>query len=220
MPTIPYPNVPMVSGVPILNRLRTSSSSSPVLSILNSAFWTAVDANAQWGIYDEFGNSIVDNGLSGAAGIVLAALGTQPILSTVGIEYGKETKVSDFPVEQGGFASYNKIELPAEPMVTLSYDGSEDRRAALLNALDFACKSTDLYSVVTPEVKYINYSITRYSYSRYASRGATLLIINVWLKEIRQVTAQFVSTSNAKNSNAEPTQNNGIVQPENAPGEF
>jgi len=220
MPTIPFPRVPMVAGVPIIPRNSLSTVSNPVVSLLTGAIWQAVQTDGQWGIFDSDGKSLVDTGLSGASGIVLSSLGMQPILSTVGVQYGKETRVSDFPVEQGSFASYNKVETPAEPTVTMSFDGSEDKRANFLNVLDAACKSTALYSVVTPEVKYIGYTITRYSYQRYASHGATLLIVDIALREIRQVSAKFTSTENAKSDNAKPAASNGIVQPVSASGGF
>ena len=220
MPTIIYPNVPMVSGVPVINRTTVAPAVTPVLTILSSALWQAIDTNPQWGIYDSNGKPLTDTGLSGASGVVLSAMGLQPILSTVGVDYSKEVRISDFPIEQGSFASYNKVELPAEPLVTMSYDGSIEKRTAFLNALDTATKSTGLYSVVTPEVKYINYSISRYSYSRYANKGLTLIIVNIWLKEIRQVTPQFASTKNAKSDNAKSAQNNGIVQTKTVSGGF
>jgi hypothetical protein len=40
-------------------------------------------------------------------------------------------------------------------------------------------------------INYVNYSIERYRYARRASAGATLLIVEVSLKEIRQVTASY-----------------------------
>jgi hypothetical protein len=220
MPTIPFPSVPLVAGVPTVVRSATSTISNPTLSLISGAIWQAVQTESQWGIFDSNGNALVDTGLSGASGIILSSIGMQPILSTVGVQYGKETRVSDFPIEQGSFATYNKVELPAEPTVTLSFDGTEDKRANFLNVLDAACKSTGLYSVVTPEVKYINYTITRYSYQRYASHGATLLIVDIALKEVRQVTPKFTSTQNAKSDNAKPSSNNGIVQPVAASGSF
>ncbi len=48
-----------------------------------------------------------------------------------------------------------------------------------------------MYSVVTPEVTYINYSIERYDYSRKHDAGVTLLELSISLKEIREVSAQF-----------------------------
>ena len=48
---------------------------------------------------------------------------------------------------------------------------------------------------MTPEVTYKNYSIERYDYQRRNSRGATLLIVEIALKEIRQVSAQYAQSN-------------------------
>ena len=98
---------------------------------------------------------------------------------------------SDFPLERGGFAAYNKVEMPASPLVTLCMGGSESDRKKFLDAIDAACLSTDLFDVVTPEVAYVGYAIERYNYRRSSSRGATLLMVEIALREIREVSAQF-----------------------------
>ena len=148
-------------------------------------------------------------------GSALGALGLTTTTSTNSIEYDKAMRVSDFPVERGGFASYNKIEMPATPVVSLCYDGNESARTSLLNAIDKAVKSTDLYSVVTPEVTYIGYTIERYNYQRRAERGTTLLIVELFLKEVRQVSAQYTTATIVapQNPDETPSVTNGLTQP-------
>jgi hypothetical protein len=137
------------------------------------------------------------------------------VLSTFSFDYIREAKVSDFPIELGSFAAYNKVQNPANPMVTLILDGTENDRTTFLTAMESAVASTDLYSVVTPEVVYVNYSIERFSYSRKASKGATLLYVEVSLKEIRQITAAFAQVSPIS-SPADPAattqESNGLTQ--------
>jgi hypothetical protein len=149
-----------------------------------------------WGIYDTDGNPLAD----------------EKLLSTGAVEYSKETKISDFPLERGGFASYNKVETPANPRVTLYFTGSENERTEFLNTLDEAVKSTDLYSVVTPEMTYIEYSIEKYDYQRTHSKGANLLIVDLALREIRQVEAQYTKASQVKDVGAVPPVDSGKVQ--------
>jgi hypothetical protein len=138
------------------------------------------------------------------------------LLSTGSVDYAKETRVSDFPLERGGFAAYNKVELPATPIVTLRYTGNENNRKEFLAQIEAACKSTELYNVVTPEVTYLNYSIERFDYERRAARGTTLLEVWIYLKEIRQVSAAFTESSRIVDPvdlGATPTVDNGKVQP-------
>jgi hypothetical protein len=181
----------------------------------------ALQQTPRWGIFDAAGNQLgVDSSSINPILSVLASQlsgSTAPVLSTFGVDYVKEMRVSDFPVEPGSFASYNKVETPANPLVTLTLAGSEDDRTNFLNAIDAACTSTNLYNVVTPEVQYVGYTIERYTYSRRASRGATLLIVEVSLKEIRQVSAAFTTVTNPivnpQNPAATPQTNSGTTQP-------
>jgi hypothetical protein len=215
MPFIPYPDVPPYPGVPALVR---SLNVPPVIQIglglTESILLSALQSQTQWGIFDSHGNQLGATGES--AGIIQSIL-FGSVLSTNAFEFVKETRISDFPVEQGGFANYNKVEMPANPVVTLALGGSEIDRTAFLNEIAAACISTELYSVVTPEVTYVNYSIERYNYVRRAERGATLLLVEISLKEIRQVSASYSSVqtpiNQPQNANAVPQTNSGIVQP-------
>ena len=233
MPLIPFPDVPDFPGVPALPRLPSGSNLvSTGLGLLQGVLWSVLKGGSKWGIYDSQGNAlgvpsqfvgILGNitsslGINSApgrlAGSALQALGITTSTSTNSIEYDKSMRVSDFPVERGGFASYNKVEMPATPVVSLCYDANESARTAFLNAIDAAVKSTNLYSVVTPEVTYIGYTIERYNYQRRAERGTTLLIVELFLKEVRQVSAQYTTATVVapQNPDATPNVSNGLTQ--------
>lgn len=218
MPLIPFPNVPNLPGVPAIPRSPNFPTAvQAVLGIFQGALWRIFQVGSQWGIFDSFGNALADpSQFQGVFGDFLGTLGGSTV-STGAVDYIKETRVSDFPVEQGSFASYNKVELPASPVVTLCMSGSESDRSAFLNAIDAATKSTDLYSVATPEVTYIDYTIERYNYQRRSNRGATLLIVEIGLKEVRQVSALYTISATSqidtpKDSSATPQVDNGKVQ--------
>ena len=218
MPLIPFPNVPKLPGVPALPRSPNFPPLARVaLGIVQGALWRVFQVQTRWGIYDANGKPLADpRRFQGLAGELLNTLGGTTV-STGGVDYFKETRVSDFPVEQGHFASYNKVEMPAAPVVTLCMSGNESDRKKFLDAIDSACKSTDLYSVVTPEVTYINYAIERYNYQRRNNKGATLLIVEIALKEVRQVSAQYTVSNKGKvdapkDAGATPQVDNGKVQ--------
>lgn len=198
MALIPFPSIPALPGVPAIPR---SPNFPPILraglGLVQGAILRAFQIEVRWGIYDVNGKALGDPGQFRN----LEALGLGSTLSTGALEYSKETRVSDFPLERGSFASYNKVEIAAAPVVTLCFSGSETTRKAFLEAVDAACKSTALYSVVTPEINYLNYSIERYNYQRRNNKGTTLLIVEITLKEVRQVSA-FFAISNKGNVNA------------------
>lgn len=217
MPLIPFPSVPKLPGVPALPR---SPKFPPIvragLGLLQGMLWRIFQVDTQWGIFDKKGKALGDPAtITGFFGRILDTAGLGSTLSTNAVEFSKETKVSDFPVEEGSFASYNKVEMAAAPTVTLCLTGSEANRRTFLEAIDKACKSTDLFSVVTPEITYINYAVEHYNYSRRNSKGATLLMVEIALKEIRQVSARFSKKAQVdapKDAGATPQADNGKVQ--------
>ena len=223
---LPFPNVPAYPGVPALTRpVQEAIASSPVVAIglgsVENILADALQQPAQWGIFSAADGSqlgILSNSqstLQAIGGTLLSQLtgSTPAVLSTFGMDYTQESRVSDYPVENGGFATFNKVQMPASPVVTLILDGQESDRTYFINSLQAASTGTDLYNVVTPEVSYYNYNIERFTYSRRASKGATLIIAEVYLKEIRQVTAtlttgQIVAPVNPASA---PAVDNGVV---------
>jgi hypothetical protein len=210
MSRIQFPDVPNLPGIPPLpRRVATQPVARVVLGTIQGLLWRLFQSDSRWGIYDATGAPLADSSL-------FEGLGIGSTLSTSAVDYTKSTKVSDFPVERGSFAAYNKVEEAATPTVTLTMGGGESDRTAFLEAIDKACKSTALYSVVTPEVTYIDYSIERYNYRRESFRGATLLRVDVSLKEIRQVSAQYAKSNGQakapKDAGAAPQIDGGKVQ--------
>lgn len=230
---IPFPNVPEYPGVPQLMRAGNAAiASNPVISItlgsIENILITALQQPPKWGIFDQDGNQLGVTGssqstLSAISGTLLGQLtgSRAPVLSTFDLSYMRETRVSDFPIEAGSFASYNKVQMPANPVVTLILQGSSNDRTTLLYALEAACIGTDLYNVVTPDYIYDGYSIERFNYARRAQKGAELLIVEVSLKEIRQVTATLATAVTPiqapVDAGSTPQTTNGIQQPQAAP---
>lgn len=214
MSLIPFPNVPQVPGVPAIPRsINFPAAAKIALGAVQSALWSVLQVRTQWGVVDSSGKHLADPSIFTApVTTAIGSLGIGPVLSTNSVDYSKETRVSDFPIEGGKFASYNKVELAATPTVTLCLGGTESDRTAFLTAIDSACKSTDLYSVVTPEVTYADYSLERYNYQRRSDRGATLLLVEISLKEVRQVSAQYVKTEKPKDPAATSIIDVGKVQ--------
>lgn len=219
MPLIPFPDIPKLPGVPQLPR---SPSFPPTiragLGILTGLIWRGFQTETRWGIFDSTGKALGDpSKFTGLVGSALDAAGLGVTLSTNAVDYSKETRVSDFPIERGSFANYNKVESPAAPVVTFCLGGSENDRRTFLDAIDKATKSTALYSLTTPEVTYVDYAVERYSYGRRSSKGAAMLTVEITLKEIRQVSSQYTQTNKGqvdtpKDAGASPVADSGKVQ--------
>ena len=203
MTLIPYPNVPAYPGVPPIPRTAPGSPAIDV-ALANPqepapAQTQSVSYAEQWGIYNSVSGKPLYKPVDGGT------------LSFFSLAYVRRMQISDFPIEanasgQGAaFASFNKVWQPANPIVTLALSGPDSDLTAFLAALDAACISTELYSVVTPDAAYVGYSIESYSYQRTAQRGATMLMVEISLKQILQVQPSYSEISNRHKSPQSPS---------------
>lgn len=104
----------------------------------------------------------------------------------VGIEFGGDSRISDYPVEQGAFASYNKVQMPSEIRVTLACAGEQMDRHSFLTQLEAMKQSTDLYDIATPDQLYQSYNLVHYDYSRRSSNGVSMVVVELRFEQIRQ----------------------------------
>lgn len=191
-----YPDVPNLPGVPPVFR----SAANPLTAApgtgstpLTRDAAMAVPPSTAWGLYTDKG-----------------ALALQ-VDSIVAIEPNREFRISDYPVEQGGFASYNKVATPQELRVTVAKGGTNADRNAFLTVLDTLVVATGLYNVVTPDTAFVNFNLVRYDYRRNAGNGATLLIVELQMIEVRQsVQTKYVDS---KAPNGADLRQDGPVQP-------
>lgn len=189
----PFPNVPIAPGVPPVLRNALSQALAPVTKLLGDALGISFTQQTQiWGLFDKDGNLVLEAD------------------SVLSVGYSKEWRISSYPVEDGAFQSYNKVETPGEPRLVLAKGGNEGARADFLNALDDITASLDLYTVITPTVSYDSVNVVRYDYSRQADKGAQIIIASLALEQVRvTATADFTST---KSDSGSSTVNNGTVQ--------
>jgi hypothetical protein len=190
-----YPDVPALPGVPPVFRDGSNPADpSPVDMLVHDTPGVAAGSRATWGIYAQGGN---------------VALECDSVFE---LEPSREFRVSDFPLEKGGFQSYNKVATPAETRLTVTKGGSDVDRQAFLTALDQLVESVDIFDVITPDTTFLNRNLVRYSYHRSAERGATLLTVELVTIEVRE-TAD-VQFSNSKEPSGHEASHNGPVQAE------
>jgi len=133
--------------------------------------------------------------------------------TVIDFKFKDTAKVSDFPVETGAFASYNKVIHPFKPKLKMAVSG-QDRIAALLGALASAVRSTTIYDVYTPEVIYTSVTVEDYDYTRTATKGRSMIVVEVTLMQVLQVSPTYttVKLPNARNPAARDAKNGGKVQ--------
>jgi len=173
----------------LLAKKKKPKKEEPSTAIADKAF--------QWGIYTQDG-----------------ALAIEPD-NIVGVGYSSEFRIADYPLEQGGFESYDKVALPFGNRITLTKGGPLAERQDFLSTLEAMRGDRTLYNVVTPERTYLNVNIERVAMDRTAANGATLLTVEIMLREVRQ-SATFKFSKTKIPASATPT-SAGSVQPNSSP---
>lgn len=163
-------------GVPTLqNAGVTFNQVSTVVSDI--AIIAGLFSGPQWGIFDQNNNPVIVGD------------------SVVSAEFTRDFNISKYPVEQGDFASYNKVKTPYGLKFTFTKGGSISDRANFLKTVQAAQASLTLYKGSIPELFYPNITIDHYDWRRTAKNGVTLLTVDVWCEEVRVAPpASFSST--------------------------
>ncbi|AFU62309.1 hypothetical protein AVV48_gp60 [Acinetobacter phage phiAC-1] len=164
----------MLAGMPNIPGLVAPTTLANVgLSLGGAALINAVFGK-KWGIFNEFGIPII-----------LAD-------SFVSMNHDAAASISKYPVEQGSFASYNKVNTPSMATVTLAKGGSDvNERQLFLAQLETLLKSTLFFYIITPEYVYMRYQLIGINKSRTAQNGATMLTVNLDLEEVLEAKVDY-----------------------------
>lgn len=193
-----YPNVPNLPGVPpVFRDLSNSLTGQDIFAadeLTQDGEIIVQSTNTAWGIYTQTGEKALD------------------IDSMLAVDPSQEYRISDYPVEAGGFQSYNKVTMPGETRLTVTKGGNASVRQAFLNSLAELARSIETVSVLTPDENYLDRNLVRFDYRRTADSGATLLIVDLMLVEVRQ-TAES-EYMNSKFPSGADVVNDGPVRPE------
>lgn len=219
MSLIPFPNVPLVAGVPQLPRLPgLGNTVPPVLGAAAAigSLWRALSSPPTWGIFKQPPPTQPD-----ANGIETVTVVHQlvPVVvpdSIMDFNYRNEYDVPDFFVQDGSFSSFNKVANPFENSVRLIKTGSLSDRTEFLAALEVLLPSLELYQIITPEKTYTNVNPYRLEVARRGPSGAFQLTeVDLYFREIRSVTAQYTTTApvipNPQQPSDQDPQNVGVV---------
>jgi hypothetical protein len=179
-----------MNGIP--NLLRNAPRAIG-LTLLGNAAQAIVDflfPTPTWGVYEP--------------GTTVKAF---DVSSVAELGIGGESAVSDYPIEDGSFTTYNKIIMPNGFSIRMTRDGSESLRAAFLKWLEFSKNNPVVYDILCPENVYTNATMRSYRINRTASSGAGMIVADCIFQEIRELPAQYSATriSNPENQPVTPT---------------
>lgn len=191
----------LIPGVPQLPAGTITPAIAGVASqAIAALLWDSSQSPDVWGVFDSGGNRVVFPD------------------SILEFSDRQEYEVSNYPVQDGSFASYNKVIRPEEIQLRFIKTSTLDERAAFLASIKAIVASILLYTVVTPEAVYPSMNAERREVSRRGPKGAYQLTeVDVYFIQIIQVQAQYTTTAvqlpNAQEDDAKPTSNAGNVQP-------
>lgn len=109
-----------------------------------------------------------------------------------------EYQVSDYPVEDGEFAPYNKVRRPSLMSATLVKEGSDLERATWLEAIRQQLQSdpTALYNIITPDGIYPNQTLVGLAQQKRQDRGSNMLYLEMKFSEVPQILTPSLLGSN------------------------
>lgn len=237
----------LLSGAPtLLNPALGAIGSTQLLAVADAAGLNSESVLGQWSIVPQasspgFGsalNNLTQGNFSAALSSAQASISAiQSVISfdsVVSFGFVKESEISDYPVEAGGFQTYNKVERPSDIKMTLALGGNftlsnivsavesgsiggafssltgTTARTKFLNQIEAAQKSVALLNVVTPDKTYQSLNITHVDYDRTAAAGAKLLQVDLRLEQVR--TSASASFSNTQSATSAAPENAGPVQ--------
>jgi hypothetical protein len=105
------------------------------------------------------------------------------------------TSIPAEPIEQGSWASYNRVIEPLEVTATLVLEGEDSTIQDALDALDELCEGDKKVKFIIPVATYENLMMQTYDYRKDSHTGHNVLRVNVKLVEIREVASQQTTTS-------------------------
>ena len=184
------PDIPRVPGVPAL----TSYAPNAINLLLRDVIPIAIAAlgGPQWGIFW--------NGIP-----------VLPADTIVTFDFRKDYAIADYPIENGGFQSYDKVAQPADIRVRAACGGGVLKRQAFITAIDLITPTLNIYDVVTPEKVFLGYNFSHVDWTRRAD-NVGIIVADIWLTEIRE-TAQATFT-NTQSPTIQGPQGLGSVQPQ------
>jgi len=125
----------------------------------------------------------------------------------------RESLVSDYPVEAGGFAGYNKVRRPSTVFVQMIKTGSDLARFAWLSAIQQLedTQPTKLYTLISPQGVYIDYTLVGIRNTTRPDRGSNMLYLELQFQQVPQIESSAGIYTNVAEAPASPVQQVGRV---------
>ncbi|MDP4023706.1 hypothetical protein Q8W71_13805 [Methylobacterium sp. NEAU 140] len=159
-------NVPDAPGVPAV--LFAATAGLPIaLAVADAVGLPFLPfTQQQWGLFR-----------SGAPAVVADTV--------LGFEYKSDFLLSDYPLERGGFETYDKVNAPDGVRLRYVAGGSLASRTALLQSCKAVVGTLDIFDAVTPEFVHRSVNVIHMDYRRTSRDGLGMLQIDLICQEVR-----------------------------------
>lgn len=122
--------------------------------------------------------------------VIASFLGVPNIIpvtaSMVEFDFRQDWAIANYPIENGGFASYDKVTRPYDVRLRMACSGPTAKRQAFLQSILTIANSTKLFDIVTPETIFTSCNVSHVSWPRRADHGVSVIHAELWFQKIRE----------------------------------
>lgn len=139
--------------------------------------------------------------------------------SMLAVEISSDSTLPEEPIEKGSFATYNRTLYSDRLKVRLGIEGDEAELQRAQDVLKELKTGADVFSLATPDYEHQNLTLEGYDYTRDTTAAGGLLVVDLRLKEIREVetattvVAVAVGSDGTQAANAAPGESKAAAKP-------
>jgi len=139
--------------------------------------------------------------------------------SMISVDIFCEGQALSYPVEEGAFMTYNKVQSPIDIRATLATMGLPFEFADILDTLAQYKEEALKLMVVTPSAYFDSLTLQSYGHRHDQRRNANMLTVDLHLIEVKEVQSQTtnVEVSSPKNPTSAGKVNTGKKQAQTNP---
>lgn len=134
----------------------------------------------------------------GTEGTTTGLVGTDSSISfhsMLEMSASESSRLPEEPIEQGSFATYNRTIEPITMTCRLGLQGKPSEIQDVIARLQELKKGTEKLTFILPMASYENMMLESFDYRRDDHSGHNVLIVDVRLKEIREIEDQKTTSS-------------------------
>lgn len=178
----------MLNGVPNLLKKQVKTTAITILGNVVGAAFDFFFPPPKWGIYFPGTNDIAMH-----------------VSSVVELDISAEAVVSNYPLENGSFTTYNKVLQPKYFSLRITRDGAEYLQSDMQGWLERELDFPSLYDVVCPTKTWQNVTLASYREVKNSRSGAAMMTVDCLFQEVRELPAEYSNSQIAEPEDQEVT---------------